>query len=99
MEAYEPYVRSLERFAGTVLDGREPPLSSEDLSGLLDGKPGVKLRDLIPLPTRKATGAFFTSSSLATRALGPVAQTLGPESVLFDPACGVGDLLVAAARW
>lgn len=98
MAAYEPYVGSLEFLAGTLLEGRTLALEEKQIANLLDGHPGAKLRDLIPVTTRKASGAFFTGSSLASQALAPIAHTIGPESILFDPACGVGDLLVAAAR-
>ncbi|MBM2812643.1 MAG: hypothetical protein HW416_3402 [Chloroflexi bacterium] len=98
MAAYEPYVRSLEMLAGTVLNGRKPPIEEKDFAALLDGHPGSRLRDLIPLATRKASGAFFTGSTLASRAMDQIAHTIGPQSILLDPTCGVGDLLVAAAR-
>lgn len=99
MRPYEPYVQSLEGFARTILERRELPIERKEILGSLDGRPGARLRDLVPLRARKATGAFFTGSSLASQAMALIAHTIGSESVLFDPACGVGDLLIAAARY
>ena len=58
----------------------------------LDGQASIELKSLVALSTRRAHGAFFTSGELRSEAL------LGSyDGVLFDPACGAGDLLIEAA--
>lgn len=98
MNAFAPYVDSLERLAREALDHGSLGLDAELVAAVLDGQPGARLRDLIPLPVRRATGAFFTGATLAERVIAPYARTLSATSTVFDPACGVGDLLVACAR-
>ncbi len=95
MRALLPYVLELERH-----------VSERCLSGAqweawcdccLDGGPSRELREAVSPAELREQGAFFTSPELGRRA----ALTFGPqtadESAYFDPACGVGDLLLAAA--
>lgn len=99
MDSFGPYVDSLERIARDALDRGLLVLDGEtSAAALLDGQPSARLRDLVPLAVRKANGAFFTGATLAEQALGPYASTLSSTSIVFDPACGAGDLLVACAR-
>ena len=99
MDAFASYVDSLEDLArGALKRGALAPEAGQ-IAAALDGQPGAILRNLVPLPLRKATGAFFTGATLAERALAPYALTLSSTSTVFDPACGVGDLLVACARY
>lgn len=46
----------------------------------------------------KALGAFFTPSWLADLLLAPIAGKLGVRANVIDPACGSGELLLAAHR-
>lgn len=98
MAGYESYVSSLEELALATIHGGAVGGSDNDILAALDGRPSTKLRDLVPLVKRKETGAFFTGSTLAHKALREAATTFSATSRAFDPACGVGDLLVAAAR-
>jgi len=52
-------------------------------------------RKVIPLETRRSFGAFFTSTSLAMLL---IAEAQPATKCWFDPTCGVGDLLLAAAN-
>jgi hypothetical protein len=63
----------------------------------LNGFAGSELRRLVGLPTRRASGAFFTGSVLAERLLGDL--SFKPRlHFIYDPTVGAGDLLLAAAR-
>jgi hypothetical protein len=84
---YRPFVAKLR--AASV----DP--SRSEVHALLDGAAGRELRNAVALDVRKRVGAFFTSSDLADRCLEQLAAL--PRPVL-DPACGAGDLLLAAAR-
>jgi len=63
----------------------------------LNGQAGAELRRVAPLKTRREFGAFFTGSDLSTKLL-ELCTTFNQESFIYDPSCGAGDLLVAAAR-
>lgn len=63
----------------------------------LDGVAGAELRRLVKLPIRRKQGVFFTGSSLAEKLIGGL--KLNPaKDLIYDPAVGAGDLLLAAAR-
>jgi len=99
MEAFEPYVRFLESLALRVGTLASPNTEEELLiTAALDGQPGERLRQLVALPARRSAGAFFTGQAMAERALAPYLSTLSDRSVVYDPACGVADLLMACAR-
>jgi len=96
LSAYSSYVDEVVRTAeeaGRSITKFEP--AAADL--ILDGQMQRKLRDLVPISYLREIGAFFTGSVLRESAIAHVAQTIGPESIVFDPACGVGDLLLASA--
>lgn len=77
---------------------REPLAFQQRIHAALDGEPGRKLRAAVPISELRASGAFFTGSVLADFALRAAATSLSSDSVIFDPACGAGDLLVACAK-
>ncbi len=62
----------------------------------LDGEASAELRRVITLKRLRDNGAFFTQSGLARSATRHLPKRL--PNVFFDPACGAGDLLIAAAR-
>lgn len=99
MEPFEPYVRSLESLALRVGSLASPSAKDEEhIAATLDGQPSERLRKLVTLPVRRSAGAFFTGQAVADRALGPFTPTLSDLSIVYDPACGVADLLMACAR-
>lgn len=53
-----------------------------------------EFRTRVPLESRRALGAFFTSSALASM----IARQLPENAKIHDPACGLGDLLLAHAQ-
>jgi hypothetical protein len=55
------------------------------------------LRELVPVALRRSSGAFFTGRPLANRA-ARLLTGLDSNAVIYDPACGAGDLLLAAAH-
>lgn len=77
---------------------REPLAFQHRIHAALDGEPGRKLRAAVPISELRASGAFFTGSALAEFALRSAATSLSSDSVIFDAACGAGDLLVACAK-
>ncbi len=89
IKAYRPFVSSIREL---ILAAQTS--GSTEYTALLDGAASKELKSTVPLARRKRMGAFFTGSGLASRAL----DELGPTfERVFDPACGAGDLLLAAA--
>ena len=97
MKRYSNYVERLER----LLEAGPGP-SSQDWSArcaaALDGEPGRELRKAISLKRRRSAGAFFTGSVLARKAVVRPRSEKECQGKFCDPACGAGDLLLAAAR-
>jgi hypothetical protein len=97
MKEFSPYIATLRRLdervrreLGSGVDGQ--------LNAALDGGAQGALRSLVDGHKLREHGAFFTGSRLSRRAIGLMASTLSRRSVVLDPACGAGDLLLAAAR-
>ena len=57
-----------------------------------------KVRDLIPIEDLRTAGAFFTGDTLAGTAISNFPKPIQTNSVCFDPACGVGNLLISASK-
>ncbi|MFD2256374.1 N-6 DNA methylase [Luteolibacter algae] len=74
----------------------EPGWESK-VDAALNGQAGAELRRVSPLKTRREFGAFFTGTDLGARLLD-LCSAFDRNSVIYDPTCGAGDLLVAAAR-
>src|ERR1017187_1243383 len=95
MEAFRPYVASLEELLGRSMRPARDAEFSKDLEAALDGQPSAELRRRVPINLLRETGAFFTGSEMAKRALAAGCLHLTPDVSVLDPACGAGDLLVA----
>jgi N-6 DNA Methylase len=98
MRAVRVYVDELQTFAGRVLAGQLGPGDVATVVAELNGRFGRYLDRRVPRRERRLAGAFFTGSSLADTMVAPLASVLSGGPTLFDPACGSGDLLIAAAR-
>ncbi len=97
MQAYSSYVSTLRRL---VRSSASPRLGCPDhvaIRAALDGQASDELRRLVSREQRRTAGAFFTGSRLAKLALRPILGSLNEESIVLDPACGAGDLLIGCA--
>jgi hypothetical protein len=88
-EAYVTELRSLLR---------EPTVNTGDprLIAALDGEPSRRLRQTVEADLLRSTGTFFTGATLSKRILAGIKFSRTHQAV--DPACGVGDLLLALVR-
>lgn len=96
MKEYQEFVELLKSEVNTI--GHSPKCNwRERAYGCVDGLAASELRRLVPLEDRRTSGAFFTDSGLAQKVLALIKPTLTLDSVVYDPACGAGNLLIAAA--
>ncbi len=97
MDKFKPYLDYLD----TLLSKLEEPLVDDEIVArideALDGQPAQELRRLVSLSELRTSGAFFTGSKLSQFAVNSFANTIDDESVILDPACGTGNLLIACA--
>jgi hypothetical protein len=61
----------------------------------VNGLAADELRKLVALETRREYGAFFTDSTLAKQVLTFLKPDFNSESIIYDPACGAGNLLIS----
>ena len=95
MKAFRPYVERLEDLA--MSSSTQLGDWTQRVATALNGEPGRELAQVLSLRTRRKMGAFFTGEILAQQAI-PHFNNSPRYAIVFDPACGVGDLLLAAAR-
>lgn len=65
---------------------------------ILNGEVSREFRATVPLSSRREHGAFFTSESLAKKVTRKFICDFGDDTLIVDPACGTGDLLLACAN-
>lgn len=63
----------------------------------LNGQASIELQRMASLKARRRYGAYFTGTALAERLLTRGLPSAG-KCFYYDPTCGMGDLLLAAAR-
>jgi hypothetical protein len=93
--AYESFVGEMDtliRRSGT----EHGPADAEAIRDALGGGAYRALRRLIDIDDLRASGAFFTSTAIAEGLWSDALQTLDADSIVVDPACGAGDLLLPA---
>lgn len=92
--AYRTYVSGLRDLAGEFQRSDD---WNERAYAALNGQASLKLRQVIPLKTRRRVGAFFTGSELASQLISRCGK-FDKRSIIHDPSLGMGDLLLATAQ-
>ena len=93
-----PFVSELHNILNNTL--LNYPKNKDVVLQVLDGRPATELRRLVPLPELRESGAFFTGSHLGKIAVSKeFASTINKTSVLIDPTCGGGDLLLSCTQY
>jgi len=95
VKGYAPYLKDLRRL---VVRGHADADFATLAEHAVNGEASARLIELVSGYRLKRTGAFFTSSELSARAAGALPVTHSTEALIVDPACGAGNLLLAAAR-
>lgn len=101
VRAFASYVRQLEGVANELINPEVSTANeahSDFVAAALNGQPSRELRQTVPLTDLREAGAFFTNPGLADRLVGPIIDSVKQGATTADPACGVGDLLLACAR-
>ncbi|WP_426030538.1 hypothetical protein [Caulobacter sp. DWP3-1-3b2] len=94
LTAFETYVAAAEQASreDTPADGA----STRD-HPLLNGAPYKAFRQAIGLAERRDEGTFFSGPAIATRLANLLVSEVPEHSLVVDPTCGMGDLLMAYA--
>ena len=91
---YSAYVSTLKRLA---VESHRVEGWNTRVNAALNGQASVELRRVAPVETRRKFGAFFTGTDLGSKLID-CGTGFSTRSVFYDPTCGMGDLLIAAAR-
>ena len=95
MREYLHFVNHLDSLLRDLVNGH---VRQKEIDEVLNGGAATALRRLVPHDTRRRAGAFFTPTIIANATTQLLKGRLTSSSVVYDPACGAGDLLLAAAR-
>jgi hypothetical protein len=96
LKAYAPYIEDLRRL---LLDRRLETAFPQMAEQAVNGEASLKLANLVSAYALKRTGAFFSGADLSERAAARITNIVkAPALLITDPACGAGNLLLAAAK-
>lgn len=59
----------------------------------------IVLRKFLDLSEMKEAGSFFTGQHLATALISKISKNISNNSLIIDPTCGAGNLLIECARY
>lgn len=65
----------------------------------VDGLAADEVRRLVNLKTRRRHGIFFTNSELSQIVFKKLNPNFNNQSIIYDPACGAGNLIIAASNF
>jgi hypothetical protein len=97
METYSQFVTDLKAH----LESEQTPRRKEWIEmseRFVDGLAADELRKLVDIEIRRKFGAFFTSSEMSTELIRFANIDFNLPTVFYDPACGAGNLLLAALK-
>jgi len=86
-----PYINKLKQRINSFDDSF--PFENNDLDEM-----DRILRDYLSIEEMRSAGAFFTGRELAEKAISSFLIEITPSSVVLDPTCGTGNLLIECSR-
>ncbi len=98
MAQFNPYVANIESLVDELSGSSANVINNSEIQLVLDGQPMKVLRKVVPIADLKNSGAFFTNHDLSNQLVKPIIPDIQQGSIIGDPACGVGNLLLACAR-
>lgn len=95
MNQFRNHNQDLIKAIESIVDREE----SNQLSDLID-LDGIDLiaRRLLTAEEMKNAGTFFTGQALSSRLISDIKNTVNENSIILDPTCGTGNLLIEASR-
>ena len=94
MYQYYPFVKNVKRTLQSSL--KNYSINEEAILNILDGRPSGELKRLVPNQQLKKAGAYFTGNELKKKIFSEAfISTINKDSIIVDPACGGGDLLLS----
>jgi hypothetical protein len=98
MKHFARYADRLDALLEDVQWGKRVSGRQADIENSVNGEAATVLRKVVSLKRIRNSGAFFTGTDLAGRALAPVKQRRALLArPVYDPTCGAGDLLLTWA--
>lgn len=95
MNQFKLHNHELIKFYESIAD----PIDKKQIKEMvnLDHADAV-LRNLLSIEEMKAAGSFFTGQKLTTLAVNSLAPPINNKSIVLDPTCGTGNLLIESSR-
>jgi len=98
MHQITPFILELQEVINSTIN--QYPIKEDIVLQMLDGRLATEMRRLVPVENLREAGAFFTGSQLGNIVVSKeFASTINKTSVLVDPTCGGGDLLLACTPY
>lgn len=98
MEKYVAFIETLKANITTFVSTPKAEWN-KTATHSVNGLAAEELRRLVDIKTRRDSGAFFTDSGLAESVLLKVKPQFTNKSVIYDAACGAGNLLIASRNY
>lgn len=98
MTKYKIYIEELDKLLQEIDWGRRALKDKKCISSNLNGNASRELRNLIPIQRLRESGVFFTSQAMARKLVRSAWRNESPQSSVYDPTCGAGDLLLSWAE-
>lgn len=95
MNEFKSHNHSLVEFYDSIADSFDIQKINELID--LDNADAV-LRAVLPIEEMRAIGSFFTGQALSTKAVESFGKVISAKSVVLDPTCGTGNLLIECSR-
>ncbi|MES2720113.1 MAG: N-6 DNA methylase [Pseudomonadota bacterium] len=95
MNQFKPHNIILIRFYESIIDS----IDHEKIKSLIDlDHADTLLRDILSVEEMRTIGSFFTGQALTTKAVDQFKTPITEKSVVLDPTCGTGNLLIESSR-
>lgn len=95
MNQFKPHNNVLVRFYESIIDS----IDHNKINELIDlDNADTVLRDVLSIEEMRAIGSFFTGQALTTQAVDSFKNPITDNSVVLDPTCGTGNLLIESSR-
>ena len=98
MKQIVPFIEEIDALLNDVIVASSR--NEAGIKSILDGRPSSELRKLIPKTELRNYGVFFTGAKLAEFAISAeFGDSITDQSIIADPTCGGGDLLLACTKF